>query len=166
MAFLRSYINLISAIANHNEEVKIIFVSVLKDLAPEVLLGLSETNKTIRAEALDLLQAMALAPVSLEQLIVLLLPGLGSTVPAMKSSTIIALVALLRSHGDLMPRELIGRIAPLALSLLKDEDKQVFRCALSFVRVRMDRSIGTDLLGHIGQMFIFDIGPAKTFVCR
>lgn len=139
MAFLRSYVQLVSAVGRHsnNDGILEVLEKIFPDLAPEVLLGLSEPNKVVRSEALDLLQAMALAPaVSLENLVVLLLPGLGSQIPAMKSSTIIALVALLRSHGDLMPRELVGRIAPIALALLRDEDKQVFRSALRFVRVR------------------------------
>lgn len=99
-------------------------------------MGLSGANTTIRAQALDLLQAIVMASfVPLEELMYLLLPGLGSQVPTMKSSTIIALVSLFKSHGDLMSRELINRIKPLAILLLKDHDKQVFRFSLTLIRV-------------------------------
>lgn len=138
MGFLRSFVHLIGSVSSHSHDSGTVFHRVFRDMTVEVLLGVSHANNTIRTEAINLLQAMASASVvSLEDLIVLLLPGLGSPDPAWIAATLMALVALLKSHGDLMPSELLNRIVVIALTLFKDPDKQVFKCALAFVRVSL-----------------------------
>lgn len=132
----------------------------MKELIPELLLGFSNVNRSVRDQATELLQSVLQGTLSgncegkktsgssyaedrtlvffsclADQAVVYLLPGLASSTPCMRSASAAAFRVLLRSYGDQVKPETIQHLRGIILLLLRNNSKPVFRQTIKLIRV-------------------------------
>jgi len=114
------------------------YLDCLREILPEIMLHIRDSSANVREAARECLHTAATTAMNSElqaEVVTLLSAGLASLTPHSKASAVDALSRLLYEHACHMPTELRVRLVPVVLLLLEDQDAQVYRAALKFVKV-------------------------------